>query len=171
MPKPIPDFSSPTYKKSDPYNLLLPVLPKHSSHSLTLPVQPFLFTDSFKAMTEQCRNIIKKSTKHGVLVEPNKMVEYSEDHPFHISPTIRTNLFILSLFTRVSDHGILYSPRTNYRKGRSEFLLNREKFTTSLVDIAFTNDQQSIFCGNPIELLFFKEAELPDYNDDVLEPT
>jgi hypothetical protein len=88
-------------------------------------------------------------------------VEYKKDQslPLLCAPTVGSNLFFLSLFSRISDHGILYSLRANHRIANNEFLLSREKDDKSLVDQVYSEDA-SVFSSNAVTLLFYQEKDL-----------
>lgn len=92
---------------------------------------------------------------------------YDNDEHFEIGPSIRTNIFMLTLFTRITDFGVLYGPAVNYRPALDENLLDREKFPISLVDAAYSEAAPfNIFAGNPFEILFYKEKKLENWDPD-----
>jgi hypothetical protein len=87
-------------------------------------------------------------------------VEYGTDGHLRIASVVKTNPFVLTLFTRVSDHGVLYSPPANYRSAMTELLIDRETHKLSLLDQVYT-DNDGVFNSNPMNIMFFQEK--PDY--------
>ena len=96
--------------------------------------------------------------------------EYLTEADFYISPLIRGNLYMLSLFTRISEQEFVYSPLVNYHKARTDFLLDSDTFPTSLVDVALSEDEPNIFCNSPMEVLFYTEKQLFNIPEDDLDP-
>ena len=103
------------------------------------------------------------STHYGSMENPQmKNTEYIMDKTFHETKIVKTNFFALTLFSRVSDHGILYSPQANYRSVMAEYLKDRESHSQSMVDSVFSTKNKDIFNTNPMQVLFFQEKTLPE---------
>ena len=90
------------------------------------------------------------------MLDEHKHVEYTKDGNFQTSPPLESNLFIMSLFTRVSDHGIPYSKPCNHRHPVNSNLLSREKHKLSLVD-QVTQGDETVFSGNSVSIMFYQE--------------
>ena len=114
-------------------------------------------------MVAMCRNLIS-SSRHYRQVLSNQIdpVLYSRDEEFMTPPAVKSNLFILSLFTRVSDHGIIYSSPANFRPALGAALENRALFGTSLVDQVNFSMDESIFASNAMCVLFYQERSLKE---------
>jgi hypothetical protein len=80
--------------------------------------------------------------------------------------TVYSNLFFLSLFTRVSDHGIIYSVPTNHRHANNRTLLSVETNQQSLVHHAFGTGNNSVFSTNPVSIMFYEEKALLKTSDE-----
>ena len=118
-------------------------------------------TGRYKEMVAACRNLISSSTKYRQVLNQNiDQVPYTEDEEFMTAPQVKSNLFILSLFTRVSDHGILYSSPANFRPAMGEALVDRKLFGRSLVDEVYSPKDQSIFATNAMCVLFYQEKDI-----------
>jgi hypothetical protein len=81
-------------------------------------------------------------------------VTYEKEGGFRVA-SLRSSPFALSLFTRVSDHGIPYSACVNYRSAMSDFLLSRN-LGKSVVDNVYEGEEH-VFGTNPLQVLFFQE--------------
>jgi hypothetical protein len=126
-------------------------------------------TARYKQINKHCQTLLSKATRlqerfHPDIEAPDYMKE--KDDKFYVSNSVRTNLFILTLFTRTTDHGILYSPMVNYRSATSENLLDRTNFQHSMVDKALGSNDREIFGGNQIQILFYKEKLATLYDRD-----
>ena len=92
---------------------------------------------------------------------------------FFIAGTVTTTFFGLSLFTRVSEHGLLYAPPVNFRSALCTVLKDKGKSGMSLEDHAFSNKMQHVFQSNGLQVLFYKEKEFSELSEPVqklLEP-
>jgi hypothetical protein len=99
------------------------------------------------------------------MVDENKeVVAYKRDGKFQTAPTVECNFFVLSLFTRVSDHFIPYSTPCNHRHPVNENLLSRKLDKLSLVDQVY-DGAQNVFSGNAVNVIFYQEKEIKDPDD------
>ena len=94
------------------------------------------------------------------MIDTTKTIaSYEKEGVFLSAPQVKSNFFITSLFTRVSDHGILYSAPVNYRSARSENLTSRSEFSNSMLDHALSSASRNIFSTNPLNVFFFQEKD------------
>jgi hypothetical protein len=121
-----------------------------------------MLTERYKTLKAKIRNETKKYSSIIASREDNQLSPgtFDDDDNFKIAPTVRTNLFMLTLFTRINDVGIPYGPPVNYRSATADNLLDQTKFPQSLVDVAYSESDINIFAGNPMQVLFYKEKKL-----------
>ena len=101
---------------------------------------------------------------HKDMIDTRKaVVEYDCDGEFMESGTIKSSPFLLSLFTRVSDHGILYSPCANFRMAMAENFMTKDSNKPSMLANAYRG-KEYIFSTNAMQVMFFQEKNL--CNDD-----
>ena len=109
-------------------------------------------------MCSQLRTLLSKAQyTSGLQTMENQSLEYTEENCFRVSSTLRSKLFMLSLSTRVSDHGILYGLAANYRSAMPEQLKSNIDGKPSLVDHAYM-DHESVFNSNPMSVVFYQET-------------
>jgi hypothetical protein len=89
--------------------------------------------------------------------------QYSKDDNFQTSRPVQTNLFTLSLLTRVSDQGVLYSCPANHRNPINDNLLKCEIDEKSMVEQVYTGEP-GVFSGNSVSLLFYQEKDMSGFD-------
>jgi hypothetical protein len=83
---------------------------------------------------------------------------YDREPKFHQAPIVKTNFFALTFLTRITEHGIMYSPKVNCRSVNPEYLLDNSK-DKSLVDRALASGD-NCFSSSPFHVLFYQEKSL-----------
>ena len=111
-------------------------------------------------MISTCRNLMNTCRFLKDMIDEEKApIKYDSEEEFKVSGTIKSSPFLLSLFTRVSDHGILYSSTANYRLATAENITASEPAKTSMYMNAYKG-KEMIFSTNAMQVMFFQEKEI-----------
>jgi hypothetical protein len=84
---------------------------------------------------------------------------YSLEENIASGPVSKCNFFAISLFTRVTDHGIQYSCPVNFRSAMTELFTRKEDSRLSLVEQVHKG-KRGIFSTNPILVSLYEECNL-----------
>ena len=103
-----------------------------------------------------------------MLDEEKPSLKFEIDEEFKVSSTIKSSPFLLSLFTRVSDHGILYSSSVNFRMAMAENFSTNDPKKPSMIMNAYKG-KEHIFSTNAMQVMFFQEKEVGDDDADPID--
>ena len=134
------------------------MLKNHDKHANT-HFQIFPLADRTQRMRFECKKLVNESKNWLNLDTAASKTKYDTHGGIDVTNTINSNFYILSLFTRVTDHGIIYSLPANFRRGLTENLTNHINFQESLLDHAYGSNED-IFSNSPLNILFFQEKQL-----------
>jgi len=118
------------------------------------------FSENYKWMVSRCRSILARSSFHTEMCDPQKDTnEYSMEENIFSGPVAKSNFFAISLFTRVTDHGIPYCSPVNFRSAMTEVFTKKEDAQNSLVEQVYTG-KPAIFSTNPLLATLYEESSV-----------
>lgn len=111
-------------------------------------------------MVSACRSLLCRSTFYLDMCSSElEPTGYSLEENIFSGPVAKCNFFAISLFTRVTDHGIQYSCPVNFCSAMMELFRKKEDSRLSLVEQVHKG-KRGIFSTNPIMASLYEESSV-----------